>query len=314
MEESYKKVIVIIFTNLIVLTSFSQLNNAFRFKITGNGYSDETIIRLLNGASVNFDGSYDAWKLFSPNPNVPSLYTQISNGQELSINALPEFTKDTSITIYTNIPSNGTYTLNIEELFPLTSNYKVSLTDISSNSHYRILGDTSLVFTFNTQQNSPTFTFNISTLTTSSVVDETCYGMNDGELIINNAGSTNWNIVILDSNSSVVTNNSFNTSTTHFNNLTPGDYSATINSKGIIDNIHFSIIPAPNLIADFNLSQDTVYLSDGGIVDITNTSQNAQNYIWDFGDMSTSLNSNPSHTYTSIDNYTITLVSQTTNN
>ena len=101
MKNVYKKTIAITLVNLITLTGFSQLNNAFRFKITGNGYSDETIIRLVNGASVNFDGSYDAWKLFSLNPNVPSLYTQISNGQELSINALPEFTKDPSITIYT---------------------------------------------------------------------------------------------------------------------------------------------------------------------------------------------------------------------
>ncbi|PCI96945.1 MAG: hypothetical protein COB15_08785 [Flavobacteriales bacterium] len=313
MKNVYKKTIAITLVSLITLTGFSQLNNAFRFKITGNGYSDETIIRLVNGASVNFDGSYDAWKLFSLNPNVPSLYTQISPGQELSINALPDYTKDTSIIIYTHIPANGTYTLNIEELFPLTSNYKVSITNLNTNTHYRILGDTSIVLSLDTQQYSPTFMFNISTLASSSVVDETCFGMNDGSLMVNNLGNTNWDIVILDSNNNIVVNSTSNSGVNNFNNLTPGDYSAEIDSKGIIDEINFSISPALNLIADFTLDTDTAYLSDGGIVNLTNNSQYAQNYTWDFDDGVTSSTINPSHTYTTIGNYDITLLAQNTN-
>jgi PKD repeat protein len=313
MRNLYKKSITLILINLITLSGFSQLNNAFKFKITGNGYSDETIIRLLNGASVNYDGNYDAWKFFSLFSAVPSLYTQISAGQELSVNALPEFSKDTSITIYTNIPASGSYSLNIEELFPLTSNYKVSLTDVSSNTHYRILGDTSFIFTFNIQQNSPTFTFNISTLTTSTVVDETCFGMNDGELIINNPGSTNWDISILDSNNNTILNSTSNASLNNFNNLTPGHYSAKVSSKGIIDNINFSISSAPNLIADFSIDKDTAYLSNGGIVNLSNNSQYAKDYTWDFDDGVTSSNTSPSHTYTATGTYDITLLAQNTN-
>lgn len=313
MKTVYKKIIAIILLNLIALTSFSQLTNAFRFKITGSGYSDETVIRLLNGASVNFDGSYDAWKFFSPNINVPSLYTETSTGQELAINALPEFTKDTSITIYTNIPVSGTYTFDIEELFPLASNYKVSVTDINSNTHYRIIGDTSFVFAFHAQQNSPTFTFNISTLTNSTLINETCYEMNDGELIINNEGSPNSDIVVLDSNNNVITNNSLNTSVNNFQNLAPGNYSAKVTSKGILDEINFSITAAPKLLADFSIDKDTAYLSDGGIINFTNNSQFAQNYNWDFNDGITTSSVSPSHSYTTVGNYNITLSAQNTN-
>jgi len=301
---------ILLFSSLAI---FSQNNNAFRFKITGNNYSDETIIRLLNGATQNFDGSYDAWKLFSPNPNVPSIYTQISPGQELSINSLPEFAEDTSITIYTNIPANGTYTINIEEIFALTSNYKISLTHISSNTHFRLIGDTSIVFNFNTQQNSPSFTFNISTAIASSVINETCFAMNDGEIIIDNAGNSDWDIMLVDSNNNIVINNTLNTSTSNINNLAPGNYSALISSKGIVEQVNFTITAAANLQAIFNLNQDTIYLSNGGLINLTNTSLNAQNYNWNFDDGGTSSSTNPSHTYTSTGDFDITLTASTQN-
>ncbi len=313
MKNVYKKFGGLILVNLMAMTTVAQYNNAFRFKITGNGYSDETIIRLVNGATQNFDGNYDAWKLFSPNSNVPSIYTQVTVGQELSINSLPEFTEDQSITIYTNIPVNGTYIIDIEEIYVLTSNYKISLTDISSTTHYRILGDTSLVFTFNTQQNSPSFTFNISTPIVSSVADETCFAMNDGSIMVSNAGNTNWDIQILDAGNNTIVNSNSNLSLNNYINLLPGNYTAQVSSKGIADNFSFTVNPATHLIADFNLNKDTVYISEGGDVNIFNNSQNAQNYTWDFGDGGTSSDSNPYYIYSSIGNYDITLSATNTN-
>ena len=313
MKNLYKKIGMLILINLISIAVFSQNNNAFRFKITGNNYSDETIIRLVNGATQNFDGNYDAWKLFSPNPNVPSIYTQVAVGQELSINALPEFTEDKSITIYTNIPVNGTYTINVEEIFALTSNYKISLTDMSSNTHYRLLGDTALTFNFTTQQNSPSFTFNISTAITTSISNETCFSMDDGSIMINNAGNTDWNIQILDAANNTVVNSNSNSSLNNYNNLLPGNYTAQVNSKGILDEFSFTIIAAANLTANFNLNKDTVYLSEGGEINVSNNSQNAQNYTWNFGDGGTSFNENPTYNYSTIGNFDITLSASNTN-
>ncbi|MBL4594296.1 MAG: T9SS type A sorting domain-containing protein [Flavobacteriales bacterium] len=313
MKNLYKKIGMLILINLISIAVFSQNNNAFRFKITGNNYSDETIIRLVNGATQNFDGNYDAWKLFSLNPNVPSIYTQVAVGQELSINALPEFTEDKSITIYTNIPVNGSYTINVEEIFALTSNYKISLTDMSSNTHYRLLGDTALTFNFTTQQNSPSFTFNISTAITTSISNETCFSMDDGSIMINNAGNTDWNIQILDAANNTVVNSNSNSSLNNYNNLLPGNYTAEVNSKGILDEFSFTIIAAANLTANFNLNKDTVYLSEGGEINVSNNSQNAQNYTWNFGDGGTSFNENPTYNYSTIGNFDITLSASNTN-
>ncbi|MBW6484127.1 MAG: PKD domain-containing protein [Vicingaceae bacterium] len=304
-------------TLFILLISMSfvcySTNNAFRFKITGNGYSDETIIRLTNGATDNFDGNYDAWKLFSPNQNVPSIYTQISVGQELSINALPEYDFDKSVTIYTNIPANGTYTLDIEEIFPLTNNYKVSLTSISSNTHYTILGDTSIVFSFNQQQGVPTFSFNISTPLVISAIDESCFNNSDGTIDLIKNGNTNWDYEILDLSNTVIYTGTATTDSVHINNLTAQTFLVRSTNKGIIDETNITInTPAP-IIAAFNLDKDTIYLSEGGIVDITNQSQNAATYSWDFGDGGNSVAVHPNYSYATVGDYTIVLNSSNNN-
>jgi len=313
MKNVYKKIISLVLFVALTTTAFSQYNNALRFKITGNGYTDETVIRLLDGASENFDGMYDAWKMFSPNPNVPSLYTQIGPGEELSINSLPEFEEDVSIILYTNIPVSVTYTINIEEIYALSSDYKISLTDVSSNTHYRLLGDTALSFTIDAQQNSPTFTFNISTSAVVSVTDESCATKNDGVLTINNAGNTDWLVEILDDLNNEVISSVSNMCENSYNNLTAGNYSATISSKGIVEEYFFTINPGIEMTADFEIESEELYLDEGAILVLTNYSQNSGNLSWSFGDGSNSTDVNPQYTYLSPGTYDVTLSNSAAN-
>ncbi len=311
MQNLFSHLLIILFL-LISINGFGN-NNAFRFKISGNNYTDETIIRMFNGATENFDGSYDAWKLFSPNTNVPSIYTQIAPGQELSINALPEYSMDKSVTIYTNIPASGTYTLLIEEVFPLTSNYKVSLTDISSNTHYIILGDTSIIFTLNQQQEVATFTFNISTALSVISTDELCFNSGDGTIDLIKHGNSNWDYEILDLSNNILHFGTATTDSIHINNITAQTYLVRSFNKGIIDETNITINTPSPIIANFDLANDTVYLSEGGTVNITNQSQNAVTYSWDFGDGGNSTAIHPNYTYTTVGNYTIVLNSSNNN-
>lgn len=64
------------------------------------------------------------------------------------------------------------------------------------------------------------------------------------------------------------------------------------------------------LTASFNTSTDTVVLSGLGNVELTNTSLNAEEYSWNFGD-GTGLDPtvNPIHVYSTAGTYTITLTS-----
>lgn len=283
-------------------------NNAFRFKISGNNYTDETIIRLLNGATENFDAAYDAWKLFSPNTSVPSIYTQISAGQELSINALPEYTTDQSITIFTNIPVSGTYTLSIEEVFPMTSNYKISLTEISSNTHYTIFGDTAITFSINQQQGVATFTFNISTPLSVNTTNETCFNSGDGAIEIVKNGNNNWAYEILDTTNTILYSGTAITDTILINNIAAQTYLVRSIHKGIIDESTVVINTPAQIIADFMLDNDTIYISEGAIINTNNQSQNATTYLWDFGDGFLSSNFDESHQYLDTGIYEIKLI------
>lgn len=66
--------------------------------------------------------------------------------------------------------------------------------------------------------------------------------------------------------------------------------------------------PSIGLTAAFTMSTDTVVLSGLGNVELTNNSQNATQYLWDFGD-GTALDPtvNPIHVYSTEGTYTITL-------
>jgi len=297
---------------LMSIKGFSY-NNAFRFTISGNGYSDETIIRMLDGATENFDGSYDAWKLFSPNPDVPSLYTRVSPGEELSINSLPEYTSDKSVTLFSSVPVTGYYTVNIQEVYPLMPNYKISLTDLSSNVHFQILGDTSITFFLTAQQEFPTFNFNISTAVLVSTLDETCSESNDGVLNITKLGNLDWEYQILDDNGVTVEDGLAYAETITYAGLAPGNYLTRITSLGIVEEQSFTINPAPFHSADFDLNSDTLLLSEGALLDVINNSANATAYFWDFGDGTTSSAIHPTYNYFVEGSYNVKLIAYNNN-
>ncbi|MFH0867114.1 MAG: C25 family cysteine peptidase [Bacteroidota bacterium] len=60
------------------------------------------------------------------------------------------------------------------------------------------------------------------------------------------------------------------------------------------------------VVSDFNADQ-TDFCTAPADVQFTNLSQNAQSYLWDFGDGTTSTDENPLHTYTELGAYTVIL-------
>lgn len=87
-----------------------------------------------------------------------------------------------------------------------------------------------------------------------------------------------------------------------------------IASNGICSDTAYSDVdvnwncPTIGLTAAFSMSTDTVVLSGLGNVELTNNSQNATEYLWNFGDgTSSDPTVNPIHVYTTEGTYTITL-------
>lgn len=131
----------------IMLTGFfcnAQLTDALKIRINGPMYYDETVIRFLPSATNDFDGNYDAHKLFSPNQSVPAIYTADSSGNLYSINAInTNSLVDTSISVFTKTPSSGNYTIDFIELGDFDNNIKITI-DLLNGLSFIMNSDTSI--------------------------------------------------------------------------------------------------------------------------------------------------------------------------
>lgn len=136
------------------------LTDALKVKISGNNYSDETIMRFLPDATTAFDGNYDAYKFFSPNPNVPSVYTQIDTASQLSINAYPSLDSAFCFSLFTKIPVTGNYTFRSVEMGSFAPGVTIIMEDLLTGNMYN-LRDTATLHTIqlsaSTQSSPPRF-------------------------------------------------------------------------------------------------------------------------------------------------------------
>lgn len=121
------------FVLLALFFSFSipsySITDALKLKIQNSTHSDETIVRFLSGATDGFDSSYDAWKFFSANPLVPSIYSKIDSSSCLSINALPSLYQDRDIIVFSSVGAIGNYTITSTEIGLFPSNVSIFLED-----------------------------------------------------------------------------------------------------------------------------------------------------------------------------------------
>ncbi|MFZ1706125.1 MAG: PKD domain-containing protein [Saprospiraceae bacterium] len=87
----------------------------------------------------------------------------------------------------------------------------------------------------------------------------------------------------------------------------PGVYSVTLTVANLQGSNTFVRQQYIQVLA--NPISSFTFASQGLTVDFTNTSTNATNYLWNFGDGNTSTVQNPTHTYATIGTYTVTLES-----
>ncbi len=87
-----------------------------RFKAEKDGITDETVIRFLPEASPEYDGRFDAYKLFSTSEQVPQIYTITTNNNWLAISSLSEYNEETIIPIGFRSGTAGTCKITATEL------------------------------------------------------------------------------------------------------------------------------------------------------------------------------------------------------
>jgi len=77
-------------------------------------YSDETIVRLENQSTYNFDTNWDAYKLFNTG-YAPNLYTSLE-GINYSINSIPDNVEEVFIPLNLKVAFIGEYLITVKSL------------------------------------------------------------------------------------------------------------------------------------------------------------------------------------------------------
>ena len=94
--------------------STSSLDDLLTISVSGNGYTDQTRIGILDDATYEFDGEYDAHKLFGIDDS-PQLYTHILS-QNFAVNILPDVSEYKPVLLNLQVGVEGVYELLAEEL------------------------------------------------------------------------------------------------------------------------------------------------------------------------------------------------------
>src|SRR5690606_15779281 len=90
----------------------------------------------------------------------------------------------------------------------------------------------------------------------------------------------------------------------------PGTFTVRLvaNFGACQDSSSRSIVVRPKPVVDFTISGNTASCTPPVVVQFTSNAPTAVAYKWYFGDGDSSTQRNPSHTYSALGNYTVTLV------
>jgi hypothetical protein len=82
--------------------------------VSGGGFKDEMFVHFREGASTQFDGEYDAYKLPSYSAQTPQIYTTSSDQIKLAINGLPQLSEGLEIPVSFKAGTLGQQTITAD--------------------------------------------------------------------------------------------------------------------------------------------------------------------------------------------------------
>lgn len=123
---------------------------------SGNGFSDETIVRFIAGASDGFDQDLDAAKLFSPSLAVPQLASVMENNF-FAINAMDRILPALAVPLYFSANIDGEYTLRVRPVSTIPADVVYVIRDKKLGLSHPLSKDSVLVFNYRTNDDPRRF-------------------------------------------------------------------------------------------------------------------------------------------------------------
>ncbi len=129
--------------------SSNTVPNSLSLKVAEAGYEDEMFVHFTLGATANFDGDYDAYKLDAAGNGMPIIYSTAADNTKLAINGLPELTENTVVPVNFSAGTDGecTITADLQNLTDarvfLVDNKLTKVQNLSDNPVYTFTASTS---------------------------------------------------------------------------------------------------------------------------------------------------------------------------
>jgi len=137
--------------------SIMEDNPQITMKVTSDetDFYDINKIRMLSGASLNYDPAYDGHKMFGQQ-SAPQLYSISTDGEELSLNAIStEMSQTLQLGFEAGV--DGTYHIFMEEFFGFDTTSIILLEDLKEDLLFTLDQDTTYDFNALTTDNPERF-------------------------------------------------------------------------------------------------------------------------------------------------------------
>lgn len=132
--------------------------SAIGFRVEGNNYSDEAVIRFNPDASNNFDIAYDAYKI-EGTETAPEIFFPIEDGSKLALNTLSDISSGLVVPLQVTTPYAGTTVLRVKGAPEFQYRYPVYLEDMNTGVFIDLRSDS--VYSFESESDNTTHFFRL---------------------------------------------------------------------------------------------------------------------------------------------------------
>ncbi|MDD3876994.1 MAG: T9SS type A sorting domain-containing protein [Bacteroidales bacterium] len=176
----------------------AQNNDELKLIIERENYTDESIIRFIDGASDVLDRNFDASKMFAEIEEYPQIYSSDAQNDYV-INSYPQLIENKSVNIGFTTSFDGDHTISANNINSFNSNVSLHLEDLQTNTLIDLKNQNS--YTFNTSKGTHNNRFIVHfTLTPTSIGNELENAIsvfaNENNIYISNSLNENFSVTI----------------------------------------------------------------------------------------------------------------------
>jgi hypothetical protein len=214
-------------------------DNVLNISVEGNDSRDDARICFYDLATENFDGEYDAYKLFGYNTTIPELYSVTSDNTQVAINTLPLSQMYVTVPVGFLPGTAGTFTFNAEGIDRFPETTCILLEDLKAGTIQKL--NDNPVYSFTSEPADATSRFllhfqNVTSITNPDVAKDFTIHAENGIITVRQTQSLSGNINVTDMAGRIVAGTSILTGLPATINMQgpPGVYIVSIiTSKGV---------------------------------------------------------------------------------